>query len=89
MLEKHGFEIIVMEKSSTYVETVFQMWNAYVWQNLAKGKGIRGVLVQLFIIAPTTVVGILLERLLPKSSDLYSSTLTVAKKTGRPTLVSK
>jgi SAM-dependent methyltransferase len=80
ILEKHGFEIIVLEKSSTYVETIFQMWNAYIWQNVAKGKGIWRVFVQLFVIAPTTVTGIVLERLLPKSSDLYSSTLIVAKK---------
>jgi SAM-dependent methyltransferase len=82
ILEKHGFEIIVLEKSSTYVETVFQMWNAYIWQNVARGKGIWGMFVQLFVIAPTTVAGIVLERLLPKSGDLYSSTLTVAKKKG-------
>jgi hypothetical protein len=63
------------------------MWNAYIWQNLAKGKGIWGVFVQFFVIAPMTVVGIVLGRLLPKSSDLYSSTLTVAKKTGRPVLI--
>jgi SAM-dependent methyltransferase len=87
ILEKHGFEIIVLEKSTTYVETVFQMWNAYIWQNLAKGKGIWGVFVQFFVIAPMTVVGIVLGRLLPKSSDLYSSILTVAKKTGRPVLI--
>jgi SAM-dependent methyltransferase len=89
ILEKHGFEIIVLEKSSTYVETIFQMWNAYIWQNVAKGKGVWGVFVQLFVIAPTTVVGIVLEHLLPKSRDLFSSTLTVAKKVGRPVAASK
>lgn len=79
LLNKVGFEIIVLDKSTTYIQTIFQMWNAYVWQYILKFR-----LVQVFLtpilIAPITILGSIISRLLPDSKSFYHNNIIVARK---------
>lgn len=80
LLEKNNFEVIEIRKTSGSVEAIFQLWNAYLWQNLGcRGELIR-MAVQLLLIAPLTLAGLALSRILPKSEDMYLSAVIVARK---------
>jgi len=79
LLERHGFEIIELEKTTTYVQTVFQMWNAYVFQHVLK-SGIIAVLFTPILITPVTIIGQILSFVLPKNENYYHNNVVLAKK---------
>lgn len=80
ILEKNGFKVMEIRKTSGSVEAIFQLWNAYLWQNLnCRGLVIK-VAVQLLLIAPLTMLGLALASILPKSEDVYLSAVIVAQK---------
>ena len=80
LLKKSGFEIIAMEKTTNYVETVFQMWNAYVIQHVLPSHRYLGPFMTPLFIAPITIVGILLSKILPENKGFYHNNIAVAKK---------
>ena len=80
VLEKHGFSVVHMEKTTNYVETVFQMWNAYLASLCGSDvKWLRLGLTSLLTF-PFNVLGIVFSAMLPKKSHLYCNTLVVAVK---------
>ena len=80
VLKKAGFELVSSDKTTNYVETIFQMWNAYVSQVvLPKNKMLKALLTPLFI-APVTLVGIVVAALLPRSQGFYHNNIVVARK---------
>lgn len=79
LLEKTGFEIIKQTKTTNYVETIFQMWNAYVYQHILKNKYIQ-ILLNPIIITPVMLIGIILSKLLPKNNHFYHNNIVLAKK---------
>lgn len=80
LLEKAGFEVITIEKTTNYVETVFQMWNSYVYQFLFPSNEFLKVIMTPLFVAPVTIVGILLSKILPKNRNFYNNNIVVAKK---------
>lgn len=38
LLEQNGFKVISMKKTNNYVETIFQMWNAYLIELFPQNK---------------------------------------------------
>jgi SAM-dependent methyltransferase len=79
LLESHGFRILNLNKSSNFVETVFQLWNLYLYKKLIKHK-ILAVLLIPFLIFPTNLCGLLLSKILPQNHDLYLNTVIIAQK---------
>jgi hypothetical protein len=80
LLEKNGFDIIVSEKTTNYVETMFQMWNAYVHQFVfPSNKVIKAILTPIFI-APVTLLGIIFSFFLPENKHFYHNNILVARK---------
>jgi len=80
LLNKAGFEIMVMEKTTNSVETIFQLWNIYIYQCLLPSNQIVKLLFTPILIAPVTILGIVFSRILPKKQDLYLNNVVVAKK---------
>ena len=80
LLEKNGFKIINQTKSSNNIQTIFQMWNIYVYQNILKYKKIRFLLTPIFLM-PVTAIGIALSHILPKSNDFFLTNIVLAKNT--------
>jgi len=81
LLKKNGFEIIVIHKTTNYVETVFQMWNSYVWSNYASSSNrLLSLLKTLLFIAPIAIVGVILSKLLRKNKCLYHNNIVIARK---------
>ena len=82
LLKKAGFEMVSSDKTTNYVETIFQLWNAYVSQVvLPKNKMLKALLTPLFI-GPVTILGIVAAALLPKSQGFYHNNVVVARKPG-------
>lgn len=80
LLKSNGFEVIKLEKSTNYVETVFQMWNAYVHEFIfPSNKFIKAALTPVFI-APVTILGIVLSFILPRNKYFYHNNIVVARK---------
>lgn len=77
-----GFEVVAKEKTTNYVETVFQMWNAYIWNNYAsryQNLFITASLTIIFI-APVTVIGLILSNVLFKNYKFYHNNIFLVKK---------
>ena len=80
VLEKHGFSIIELKKTTTYVETVFQMLAAYISQViLPRNKFINFLLHQIFVM-PVLLIGIIFSWVLPDNKGFYHNSVVLAKK---------
>ncbi len=79
-LKENGFEILRLQKTTNYINTVFQLWNAFVHQNILKHK-ISRIFLNPILITPTLIIGILLSKILPKSDTFFHNTVVLAKKT--------
>ena len=80
LFEKHGFEIISTQKTCNDIRVIFQLINAYIFKCLQiKSFKIRFIF-QTFLTAPFTVLGIILNRILPKNNDLYLDNVLLIRK---------
>lgn len=80
LLEKADFKIIKIEKTTNYVETIFQMWNAYVYQYVFPRNIIIKSLLIPFFITPVTILGIVIAKIMPKNKNYYHNNVVVATK---------
>jgi len=80
LLQKHGFEIIKKEKTTNYVETIFQMWLLYLHQYvLPRNKYLRFLLSTLMV--PTiNFVALTLGYFLPYNNKLYNNNVIVVQR---------
>lgn len=79
LLEKHGFEILSFTKSTTTVETIFQVWNSYVYIHILRIRPVQLLLTPV-LISPIAAIGILLAWLLPRSRNLFHNSIVLARK---------
>lgn len=71
LLKKSGFKIIDIEKSTNDIETIFQMWNTYLYQDFfPKSKYLKFLMTVLFI-SVFNLLGIILSFILPKNNQYY------------------
>lgn len=80
ILHKHGFELIELNKSTSYFQTVMQMLSAYIFQHvLPKNKYLKLILTPFFV-APINILGILFGLILPRNYDFYHNNIVIAQK---------
>ncbi len=79
LLNKAGFEIMVMEKTTNSVETIFQLWNFYIYNHIFSNSIVKLLLTPI-LLAPVTILGIVFSKILSKNQDLYLNNVVVAKK---------
>lgn len=81
LLKKNGFEIVTTKKTTNYVETVFQLWNAYVWNTYVHSSNrYLSVFKTVLFIAPITIAGIFISKILRDNRNFYHNNIVVAKK---------
>lgn len=78
-LEQAGFNIIKTEKTTNFIQTIFQLINAYVFHNIGVNKFLQ-LLTIILIIAPFNFLGLVLSLILPKDNSLYCNNIVLAKK---------
>ena len=80
ILEKHGFEVVRLHKTTTGFETVCQSINTFVIENIfPKNKALR-TLLMIIITGPLTLLAVLLNLILPDNKSWYLSMVLLAKK---------
>lgn len=83
LLQKHGFEILSIEKTATYVETLTQLAGTYLYKNLLLRKGIIFKLLRFVLITPLFVTGALWNKVLPDDGNFFLGQAILAKKAVR------
>jgi SAM-dependent methyltransferase len=80
IMKKHNFEIICLHKTATGFETVCQLFNTYVIENIfPKNKALR-TLLMIIITGPLTLLAVLLNYILPDNESWYLGMVLLAKK---------
>lgn len=80
LMEKHGFEVISIDKSTNFIETLFQLWMVYIHESVrTKNRTVNSVL-NLIFISPFTIIGLFFSKVLPRRNDLYHNSILLAKK---------
>jgi SAM-dependent methyltransferase len=80
LLERKGFRVIRLEKTAGHVEAVLQMWNAYVARHLMPSQRTLRLLLTPLLIAPVTILAIVLSKVLPRGDGFYHNNVVVAEK---------
>lgn len=82
LLNRHGFEIVKIEKSCSYIETVYQLKIEYrirAFTSRVRNPIIRFFL-QIVLITPLIIRGLILNCILPKDYGLYGDNVVLCKK---------
>lgn len=78
----NGFEVVQVNKSTTYIETLAQMSCEYLRKTFARltSNGYINLIFQVLVIAPVTIMGIILNRILPRDDSWYSTNIVLCRK---------
>lgn len=87
LLKKSGFEVISVEKTSNFIEAVFQTWICYIVLRLTWLPNYLRLLVNPFLIAPFSISGVLFGMLFPRDYSYFLNLVVVAKKKGQQTVL--
>jgi len=81
-VEQHGFQIVTHIKSMNDIRAIFQMLNAYIYKIsvMSISNPYLNLLANLMFIAPFTLLGALLGKILPQNDDFYLDNIILAQK---------
>ena len=81
-LEEMGFKIIKIEKSTGYIEMIFQLYMEYIRHSFSKltDNAIIMMIVQLILCAPVIVFGSIVNWIFPKNESLYGDSIVLCQK---------
>lgn len=81
LLERNGFRVLVQHKLLADCSVLFQLANAYLYKVLRSRFGAVNVLVTALLLAPISMLGWILGKLLPGNPDLFLDQAVVAERT--------
>lgn len=79
LLNKNGFEILESRKSVNDFRVLAQLLNAYIYKVVRKNIFFKNITL-VIIMAPITILGIIIAKVLPVNNDLYLDNIVLAKK---------
>ena len=77
LLERHGFAVVVQEKSATYIETLAQMAVAYIYKHMPDNALTK--LVRLPFVATLFLFAALASKILPDNGNYYLNQIVLAR----------
>ena len=80
ILEKNGFEILKIEQTTTYIETLAQLKANYLAKLIYTKNGKINGIINLIFLFPLVLSGKILSFLLPDNKDLYLNNVVLARK---------
>jgi SAM-dependent methyltransferase len=80
VLEKHGFEVLEHEKSTHFIEVLFQLWNLYIHNLVRTRNKFLNIPLFFIFISPFTIIGIIFTTILPRQRSLYHNNVVLARK---------
>jgi SAM-dependent methyltransferase len=79
LLERHGFEVQELVKTTGYIETLIQIGIVYLSDlRLVRNFKLLKLIMTVVVFAPIQIVGVLLNLLLPRNETLYLNNVVVA-----------
>lgn len=85
LLERNGFAVLEVRKSTSWIEIVFQMGIEFLrfqFSKIAQSGKVR-FLMQILFIFPITLFGVVCNALLPNSDSFYGDTIVLCEKKAR------
>lgn len=79
LLERHGLAVIEQRKTAANASTLFQLLNAYLYTVLPAAPSLR-LAACVVLMAPISLAGLVLGKVLPGNSDLYLDQVVLARK---------
>lgn len=85
LLEREGFVVIEQRKSTNYVEMVFQMAIEYIRarKDGRKFNNYMSLMLNVLLIAPLTVCGLVMGKILPCDYGWYGDNVVLCRKAGK------
>jgi SAM-dependent methyltransferase len=80
LLERHGFGVVELRKMNADARVVFQLINVYLYKILLTPNPKINLLFCAVFMAPVTLLGILLSKVLPANQDLFLNQIVFAIK---------
>lgn len=80
LLEQHGFEILQQQKSVDDIRVLFQLFNEYLYKKTYVDNVILRQILNTLLIAPCTILGMLVYWIFPSNHDLYLDNIILARK---------
>ena len=80
LLERNGFDVDEQRKTNADARVLFQLINAYLFKVLRTSNPVVNLVVCAVFIAPFTLLGILLGKILPANPDLYLDQVVLARR---------
>ncbi|MHC2995804.1 MAG: class I SAM-dependent methyltransferase [Candidatus Atribacteria bacterium] len=80
ILKKSGFEIVESRKSMNDIRVIFQILNDYIYKKTITKNAYINLLLTIILMAPFSIIGEILSKILPKNNDLYLDNIVLAKK---------
>lgn len=79
LLRKNGFEIIKQYKTANNISALAQLLNLYIYKVVYRNLFIKKI-ATLFLMAPITIIGVILGKILPNNDDLFLDNVILAVK---------
>lgn len=80
ILRRHGFRVIEAGKNGHYITAVTQLWIAYLFQHILPKRPFLRILLNPLLIAPWTLLGLVMGAVLPKNRDLYLNNVLLVER---------
>jgi ubiquinone/menaquinone biosynthesis C-methylase UbiE len=80
VLERNGFKILELKKSTTSFLAICQLLIAYLTQYVLPNGPKSGKVAQLVCVFPLTVLSLILNKMFPKRVELFCNSIVLAKK---------
>ena len=80
LLQRKGFEVLELHKTTHFAEVVCQLWTLYLRDQVYTSNKYLNIGLNVLFIAPFTLLGLLLTNILPKDRSLYHNSVVLARK---------
>jgi len=80
LLEQHGFEVVLHRKSVADASVIFQLINEYIYKKTYVENVLLRQFLNIMLISPWTILGIVVSSILPSNDDLYLDNVILARK---------
>lgn len=80
LFRKHCFQIVELRKTSHFVEVVTQLAALYIRENVYTRYFYLNIFLNIVVVAPVIIIGLLLAKILPKDRRLYFNNIVLVTK---------
>lgn len=84
LLERNGFRVAAHHKLLSDASVIFQLANAYLYKVLYTRRRLVNLVVTAIVMAPLSLLGMVLGRILPKNPDLFLDQGVIAERVEAP-----